>query len=244
MERKVVGIIPARYKSSRFPGKPLIELNGVPMVIRVAQRAAVALGHESVWIATDDQRIYNTAKKWGFNAVMTADHHLTGTDRVHEVAQKIEADYYVNIQGDEPLINPEDIKNAINSRKDYPDRIINGYTQIVNDDPNSVNIPKVVFDLKGKLLYMSRSAIPGNKKTNKDRTFYKQVCIYVFTKEELTAFSSCKSKTPLEAEEDIEILRFLEMGYSVQMMEMSDNSLAVDVPEDVVKVEKALNTLK
>lgn len=238
---KVIGIIPARYKSSRYPGKPLVNILGKPLVIHVAEKAVKALGKESVYIATENSLIYEEVVKWGYNAIMTTEAPLTGTDRLWEVAQKIEADIYVNIQGDEPMVDPSDITRVVEERKKFPHQIINGYAAIGKDeDPESINIPKVIFDRNGKMIYMSRKTLPGIKGREDIPVYYKQVCIYAFTFEELKAFGEQKSKTPLESFEDIEILRFLEMGYEIKMVEMSVASLAVDVPSDVKKVEKAL----
>ena len=240
----VLGIIPARYKSTRYPGKPLVPILGKPLVIHVAEKAVAALGKENVVIATEDKRIYDEVEKWGYKGIMTTDKPLTGTDRLWEVAQQIKADYYINIQGDEPMVAPSDIKKVLEARIENPDRIINGYIQISEEeDPESVNIPKVIFDENERMIYMSRRALPGSKSGNKPNKYYKQVCIYAFNFEELKAFGERKEKTWLESYEDIEILRFLEMGFSIKMVEMSIASLAVDIPEDVQRVENAMNKI-
>lgn len=239
---KVIGVIPARYKSSRYPGKPLVNILGKPMIIHVAEKAAAALGIGNTYIATEDQRIIDCAQQYGYKAVMTADTHLTGTDRLWEVSQKIEADIYINIQGDEPMLNPDDIAMIANKRVQFPEYIINGMAPLSpGDDVTSVNIPKVLTDLNCNLIYMSRLAIPGIKGVS-DRVpaYRKQVCIYAFTAAELAAFGEYGKKTPAESFEDIEILRFLEMGYKIKMVETSKNSLAVDIPEDVARVEEAM----
>ena len=236
--KEVVGVIPARYKSSRFPGKPLISILGKPMIIHVAEKVEQALGKENTIIATDDDRIANVGKEYGFTVVMTSDQHKTGTDRLAEVASKVDAKIYINIQGDEPVVNPQDIKKVYEIKKANPDCVINGYGPLLEDeDPFSVNIPKVVFDINKKLLYMSRLAVPGIKGSNQTPNYYKQICIYGFSKLELELFNSLDTKTYLESFEDIEILRFLEMGVSVKMVLCENNSIAVDVPEDVEKVE-------
>lgn len=238
---KILGVIPARYKSSRFPGKPLVLISGKPLVIHVCEKVEMALGRENFVVATEDVRIVNEVLKWGFSAILTTDNPKTGTDRLWEVAQQIKADIYINIQGDEPLINPLDIKNVYNARINEPDFITNGYCAITsNEDPFSLNIPKVVFNKNKELLYMSRMAIPGIKGQGVLPTYYKQVCIYTFTYNELKAFGERQEKTYLESFEDIEILRFLEMGYKIKMIETSGASLAVDVPEDIQKVEAVI----
>lgn len=239
-----LGVIPARYRSSRFPGKPLVNILGKPLVIHVAEKAVAALGHENVVVATEDLRIFDEVEKWGFKAIMTTDKPLTGTDRIWEVAQQIKADFYINIQGDEPMVSPEDVKAILEARRVHPDMIVNGYSALLpQEDPHSVNIPKVVFSESGRLLYMSRAAIPGIKGTDEIPVYHKQVSIYAFNYAELEAFGNRTEKTPLEHFEDIEILRFAEMDYPIQMVPISGNSLAVDEPGDVAIVEAAINKL-
>lgn len=235
-------VIPARYKSSRFPGKPLINLLGKPMIQWVAELSAKAVGSENVYIATDDSQIEAAVKAMGYQVVMTSENCLTGTDRLAEVAQKIEADIYINVQGDEPLVSPEDILKVIEAKKAYPNDVINGYAVIGKDeDPNSLNIPKVIFTEDQRLVYMSRQALPGFKDLkNAPKEHYKQICIYGFNRSELLAYGDFGRKSTLEHAEDIEIIRFLEWKQSIRMVETRPGSLAVDVPEDVQKVERAL----
>lgn len=240
---KTIIVIPARYKSSRFPGKPLVELLGKSMIQWVAELSAKAVGQENVFIATDDVRIEMAVTQMGYEVVMTSESCLTGTDRLAEVAQKVEADIYINVQGDEPLVNPEDIQKVIDAKKQYPNDVINGYAIIgENEDRNSVNIPKVIFTEDKRLVYMSRQALPGFKdQKNSPAEYYKQVCIYAFSREELLAYGDYARKSILESSEDIEIIRFLEWGQTIRLVKTRPGSLAVDVPEDVVKVEAALN---
>ncbi len=236
-----LGIIPARYKSSRFPGKPLVPILGKPLVIHVCEKAAIALGVENFLVATEDQRIVDVVEKQGFQALLTSDKPKTGTDRLWEVAQKIRADYYINIQGDEPMINPDDIQKVYRARLASPSHITNGYCSIEeNENPNSLNIPKVIMNENDELIYMSRLALPGIKGRADKPVYNKQVCIYTFTYDELKAFGEREDKTYLESFEDIEILRFLEMGYKIKMVKTAGASLAVDVPDDVYLVEQAL----
>ena len=239
---KTIIVIPARYKSSRFPGKPLIKLLGKPMIQWVAELSAKAIGKENVYIATDDTQIQAAVSQMGYNVVMTSDHCLTGTDRLAEVAQQIEADIYINVQGDEPLVNPEDIQKVIDAKKQHPNDVINGYAVIgQNEDPNSVNIPKVIFTEAKRLVYMSRQALPGFKEQKNGPTeYYKQVCIYAFNRQELLSYGQFGRKSTLEHAEDIEIIRFLEWGQTIRLVKTRPGSLAVDVPDDVEKVEQAL----
>lgn len=232
---KTVIIIPARYASMRFPGKPLVSLYGKPMILWVAELSAKAIGKDNVYVATDDQRIVNVVEHAGYQAIITSAVALTGTDRVAEAAKKIDADIYVNVQGDEPVINPDDIIRIRDAKIKNMDCVINGFTWLSDkEDVDSINIPKVITNEKGQLVYMSRVALPGFKDYNNAPTRYKkQVCIYAFTRRELNAFSSFGRKSVLERSEDIEILRFLEVGINVFMVETTPGSLAVDVPEDV-----------
>ncbi|MBA1239552.1 3-deoxy-manno-octulosonate cytidylyltransferase [Pseudomonas kunmingensis] len=239
---RTVVLIPARYASSRYPGKPLVSLLGKPMILWVAELSAEAVGASNVYVATEDERIAEVVKSAGYQAVMTSSNALTGTDRLAEAAEQIPADIYVNVQGDEPLACPRDILRAIEEKKATPDMIINGFCWLsVDEDPHSVNIPKVITNEKNELVYMSRSALPGFKDEKyAPRTHKKQVCIYAFTKKELLDFKGFGRKSELEQCEDIEILRFLELGKKVRMYETKPGSLAVDVPEDVAKAEAAL----
>ena len=242
---KSVVIIPARYKSSRFPGKPLVNLLGKPMILWVSELSAKAVGQENVYIATDDKRISKVVVDAGFNAIMTSDKCFTGTDRLAEAAKQISADIYINVQGDEPLVNPKDIVNIIKAKKLYYNEIINGYCSISSEeDPNNVNIPKVIFTEDNSLVYMSRQAIPGFKDNSQAPSqYYKQVCIYAFTADELKSYADYGRKSTLEASEDIEIIRFLEWGKKIRMVKTSPGSLAVDTQEDVAKVEQGLKNL-
>jgi len=239
---KTIIVIPARYKSSRFPGKPLVKLLGKPMIQWVAELSARAVGKNNVYIATDDSKIKATVTDMGYQVVMTSEYCLTGTDRLAEVSQKIEADIYINVQGDEPLVNPKDILKVIEAKKQYPNDVINGYAVICeNEDPTSVNIPKVIFTEDRRLVYISRQALPGFKEQkNATEEYYKQVCIYAFNRQELLTYGSFGRKSTLEQSEDIEIIRFLEWKKTIRMVQTRSGSLAVDNLEDVIQVEAAL----
>ena len=212
------------------------------MILRVAQLSSMAVGYKNVYIATDDKRIFNVAESAGFTAIMTSSSALTGTDRVAEASKQLNYDIYINVQGDEPLLDYKDINKCIDLKAKFPNYIINGYTEInEQENPESVNIPKVIINEKNFLVYMSRKSLPGFKENvNKPKVFKKQVCIYGFNKQQLFDFSNFGSKSMLENSEDIEILRFLEFDYRILMYECQSGSLAVDSPEDVAKVEKAL----
>jgi len=244
--KKIIGIIPARYQSSRFPGKPLVLLLGKPMILYVAEITAKALGKENTWVATDNQRIADIVKRAGFNVAITSETALTGTDRVWETAKQVKADIYLNIQGDEPLLNPKDIELIVAEKKKRERGVINGMCRLLpHEDPSNVNIPKVITTENNRMVYMSRAVIPGFKSShNKPAYYMKQVCIYAFTYKELEAFGEFGRKSTLEKYEDIEILRFLDLSIPVFMVETDGASLAVDIPEDVPIVEEALRRRK
>lgn len=233
-------VIPARISSTRLPRKPLINLAGKSMIQRTYERTVKAFGSEITYVATDSAEIKEHCESLGINVVKTSESCLTGTDRVAEFAELVKADFYVNVQGDEPIIDPNDIKEIVECAKQNPDSIINGYAAIENElDFRSVSIPKVVFRPDGRLMYMSRSPIPGNKGNNFQWGF-RQICIYSFPAKALKVFAHEKVKSPLENEEDIEILRFLELGFDVDMVKLSGKSIAVDTQEDVNRVLKII----
>jgi len=229
-------VIPARYQSTRFPGKPLIDINGKSMLLRTYEQCIQAVDKSLVYVATEDQRIVAHCESFGIQVLLTTDNCLTGTDRIAEVAALVKADYYINVQGDEPLFNPNDITKMISHLDTYPGEILNGYCSVMDERQyRSKSVPKVVFRPDGRLLYMSRSPIPGNKSLDFVKA-WRQVCVYAFPFLALKAFAETKNKTVLEAEEDIEILRFLELNYEVRMIELSNESIAVDNPEDLTEV--------
>lgn len=238
--RRAALVIPARFCSSRFPGKPLAPIAGVSLVQRVWERCIRALDAAQVHVATDDRRIADHCAAFGANVVMTSDGCLTGTDRVAEAARSLEAEVILNVQGDEPLIDAKDVLAVLDSFNRHPEDVACGMCPIDSlEDFESRTVPKVVARPDGRLLYASRSPIPGSKERGLSRA-WRQVCIYAFSPAHLEAFAARGRKTPLEEIEDIEILRFLESGTEVRMVEVSGGSVAVDVPADVVRVEAIL----
>ena len=236
-------VIPARYKSSRLEGKPLVDLNGVPMIIRTYRQCLKASPSEFVYVATDNELIKETCIKEGAQVIMTSSNCLTGTDRIAEVSEKINAETYINVQGDEPIFNPEDIKILLKEIKKYPDDIITGYCEIDDESTHKdLKVPKVVIRRDGRLLYASRAPIPSNK-TNEFKKGWRQVLTYAFPKKVLKILLSNKNKTELEKIEDVEILRFLELGIEVRTVKMSKMSLPVDTPEDVILVKNMISKL-
>lgn len=239
---KIIAVIPARYESSRFQGKPLAEIRGKLMIERVYLQAKKVKEFEEVYVATDDFRIFDACRYRGINVIMTSSSHKTGTDRIGEVAEKIPAELYVNIQGDEPLIEPETIRKAIVPFIENPNsdiQVTNLMTQIKNPiDLINFTIPKVIASRDGRGVYLTRSAAPFPK-GNIDAKYYKQVCVYGFTPKSLKFFCEYGKKygkASIEAIEDIEILRFIENGYRVQFLEVESQTIAVDTPNDLNRV--------
>lgn len=241
---KIVAVIPARYQSSRFEGKPLADICGKLMIQRVYERALLVEEFDSVYVATDDERIYKACHDRNINVMMTSTKHRTGTDRIGEVASKIPADLYVNIQGDEPLIEPKTIRKAIEPFIEgiYKDIQVTNLMTKIKDPVDLINftVPKVIASGDGRGIYLTRSAAPYPK-GKIDIDYYKQVCVYGFTPESL--FFYCDygekyGKAKIEAIEDIEILRFIENGYRVQFIEVESDTIAVDTPKDLERVKR------
>ena len=234
---KYIIVIPARFKSKRLPGKPLANIGGLPMIVRTYNQCKKVVSENKIIVATDSLKIKNVCNEYNIKSIITSNKCLTGTDRVAEVAKKIKCNFYINVQGDEPFFNPNDLKILIKEAEKKPNEVINGYTEIKNKKLFfSSSIPKVVFDKNGYLLYMSRGPIPSNKALEFKKA-WRQVCAYSFPRKALIDFTKTKNKTPIELLEDIEILRFLENGYKVKMIKMSNKSLAVDNNEDLEKAK-------
>ena len=237
---KTTIIIPARYGSSRYRGKPLVKILGREMILRVAD-ICKKIKNVRVFIATDSKKIANVAEKNGYDYIMTSKNCLTGTDRVAEASKKIKSEIFINVQGDEPTISPRDIQKIMNAKKKFPNHVICGYDKIHNfESPKNINLPKVVVNSKDELIYISRALVPGTKKKNKNINYFKQVCIYAFNKKQLKKFHLKKRKSIIEKIEDIEILRFFEIDEKIKMVKLNSNSVAVDEMRDVKKAEKLL----
>ena len=240
---KTIGVIPCRYQSSRFPGKPLALIGGKPMMWHAYQRALESDVLNEVYIATDDDRIVAVANEYNLNTVMTSSSHETGTDRVAEVAGKIDADYYVNIQGDEPFINPKTIRAVAQAMIDCDDSSIQSINTctLMQDIENvdDMNTVKVIMDVNQRLLALSRYPIPYSIRGVVRH--YKHLGLYAFKKSGLQVFNK-KTPATLEKTESIEMYRLLENGYGIQMIEATDASISVDTPDDLERVrEQFLN---
>ncbi|MGA1870450.1 MAG: 3-deoxy-manno-octulosonate cytidylyltransferase [bacterium] len=237
---RVIIIIPARYSSSRFPGKPLAEIDKLPMIQHVYERAKKTKYHDEVIVATDDMRIFEAVRKFDGKVVMTKVDHQSGTDRVAEVAQDREADIIVNVQGDEPLINPSAIDQAIEPLVEDEHLAMSSLmTRIRNEEECSdSNIVKVVVDQQNNALYFSRSCIPYPRH-KEGLQIYKHVGIYVYRKDFLLRLSAME-QTPLERTESLEQLRVLENGFRIRMVNTNYESISVDTPEDLEYIHSIL----
>lgn len=239
----IIAIVPARMGSTRFPGKPLADLHGLPMVGHVALRTAMCESLAATYIATCDQVIMDYALFAGINVVMTADTHTRCTDRTAEAMLKIEAesgrkvDIVVMVQGDEPMVTPAMIDAALKPMLDDPDlQVVNLMADLADEeefaDPAEV---KVVTDLTGNALYFSREPIPSLKKGAGKVPMKKQVCIIPFRRDFLLHFNSLP-ESPLEIIESVDMLRILENGGTVRMVQIKERTLSVDTPEDLKRV--------
>lgn len=241
---KIIGVIPARYKSSRFPGKPLVDICGKPMIWWVYQQCLKVEDFDAVYVATDDDRIFSSCRELGINVLMTSPSHNTGTDRVGEVARTIPADLFVNIQGDEPLLEPETIRAAIQPFYTDSSLMISNLMTKITAPVDTVNftVPKVITNKDGIGIFLTRATAPYPK-GKIDYSYYKQVCVYGFKPSALKFFCDygmTYGKAKIEAIEDIEILRFIENGYKVQFIEVASDTVAVDTPNDLEKVREIM----
>jgi len=238
----VIGVIPARYSSTRLPGKPLILINGKTMIQRVYEQALKSKLIDYVIAATDDKRIYNAVMDFGGNAEMTSKKHKSGTDRTGEIAKKVNCDIIVNIQGDEPFINPFNIDKAIKPL--IENKNINVSTlcfKIKNkkeiSDPNVV---KVICDLDNNALYFSRNPIPYNRDRSKKIVYYKHIGLYVYRKNYLLKLIKLK-QTKAEKAEKLEQLRILESGERIKVIETKADSVSIDTISDLKKLLNSSN---
>jgi 3-deoxy-manno-octulosonate cytidylyltransferase (CMP-KDO synthetase) len=237
---KVIGVIPCRYKSSRFQGKPIAMICGKPMLWHVWNQAKKTKYVDKLIVATDDNRIYDVCYQYGIEPIMTSEDHKTGTDRVAEVAERIDGDVFVNIQGDEPMIDPSGIDvvvaEIINNDEES---IANAFALIENkSDLINGNVVKVITSNTNYAIAYSRSPIPYPKESNP--TYKRQIGLYAIKRESILEFPLL-NRGYLELSESIEMLRYLENGYKIKMVEVSDNnSIPVDVPDDIMRVESLM----
>lgn len=239
-----MGVIPARLTSTRLPGKALLTIAGKPMIQHVWERACQSNLHE-LMIATDSPEIYKSAISFGAHAVMTSSSHQSGTERIVEVSEKYKADFYINIQGDEPLISPNLINELVEECANHGDRDVfsAANSTCTEQDFYSPNVVKVVVDQKGDALYFSRAPIPYPRDTSYISVAMKHIGIYGYTERALHIFCSSAPGT-LEQIEKLEQLRFLEQGLKIRIISTKYDSLGVDVEEDLIRVKKIIEQNK
>lgn len=240
---KILGVIPARFGSSRLEGKPLMDICGKPMVWWVYQQAQKVSQLSEVLVATDDERIQSVCNSFSIPSILTSKDCENGTERVAEVARKIKADMYVTIQGDEPLIEPQTIEALIRlmiSNSDVQCATLK--TKFVNPvDVVNATTPKVVTDNENNIVLISRSPIPYPKAAL-EFDYYKPLGVYAFRSEAISKYTSLK-KGLLEKAEEIELLRFIENGMPIKIGEVVSSSIAVDTMKDLQRVRKIIDNL-
>jgi 3-deoxy-manno-octulosonate cytidylyltransferase (CMP-KDO synthetase) len=240
----VVIVIPARYGSTRLPGKPLVSLAGKPMIQRVYERAKQAKHANRVIVATDDDRIIKAVQEFGGEARMTRPDHRTGTERVAEVAAHEPGDVFVNVQGDEPLLDPNAVDTAIQALLDEPQAAVATVATPIKTpgDIMDPNVCKVVLDFDENALYFSRAPIPWVRDTggHVQARHLKHLGLYVFRRDALLEYPTLP-QGELERIEQLEQLRWLENGWKIRVAEVHHDAISVDVPEDVAKVEKLMS---
>ena len=237
---KILGVIPARYASTRFPGKPLADVNGKPMIQRVYEQAKKCKSLSEVIVATDDKRIESAVKKFNGKVIMTSDKHESGTDRCFEAMKKFggKFDAVINIQGDEPFIHPEQISKLANCFKDKKVELATLAMKLEKEEelknPNTI---KVILNKKKEAIYFSRTAIPYYRGKDfsewlKLHTYYKHAGIYGYRADILAQVTKLK-RSPLEIAESLEQLRWLENGYKIKVELTEHESYSIDTPEDL-----------
>lgn len=242
-DRQVVVVIPSRYASTRLPGKPLVTLGGKPMVQHVYERAKRAQTVHKVLVATDDQRIMDAVARFGGEARMTRSDHRTGTERIAEVAAHEQADIFVNLQGDEPLIDPVSIDIAVGALLEDSEVQVSTVATAIRHagDIMDPNVVKTVLDFDDNALYFSRAPIPWVRDTQQKIhvKYWKHLGLYAFRREALLEYATLP-QGELERIEQLEQLRWLENAWKIRVAEVAQDAMSVDVPEDVARAEKLL----
>ncbi len=244
---RAIGIIPARYASSRFPGKPLAEIGGRTMIEHVYQRAAQASSLAEVWVATDDLRIQDAVKAFGGNVVMTRDNHASGTDRIAEAAAALRGEVIVNVQGDEPLLDPHEIDAVVEPFRSQPGLAMSTLAVPISDpcDIEDPGVVKVVTDAVGFALYFSRLPIPYYRASAQEHATtprLKHIGLYAYSREFLFRYAAMPPSS-LEQAEALEQLRALEAGHRIYVVRAKqeageDRAISVDTPEDLERVRR------
>jgi 3-deoxy-manno-octulosonate cytidylyltransferase (CMP-KDO synthetase) len=254
-QTKSVAVIPARYSATRLPGKPLLEIAGKPLIVWVAERARAASTISRTIVATDDPRIVDAVNAAGFDAVITRADHATGTDRIAEVAHNLRADIIVNVQGDEPLINPETIDRAVNALIGDPDSQMSTTWEAITEETDAANpsVVKITFDENGYATNFSRNPISnqtdeksGSTESSPEksgRNFKKHTGLYAYRRDFLLAFARWP-QSENERKESLEQLRALDRGVKIKVVEAASPSIGVDTLEDLEKVRAMVERKK
>jgi 3-deoxy-manno-octulosonate cytidylyltransferase (CMP-KDO synthetase) len=240
--RKAIVIIPARYGSKRFPGKPLALIAGVPLIVRVMQAAQQARFVSDVYVATDDERIAQAVKRYKGKSFFSLKSHATGSDRVAELVASLDCDYVINLQGDEPFLAPEIIDRVIESL-DNPGVVMSSACSPITDqsDADNPNVVKVVLDKNSDALYFSRSRIPFPRSHDGSAApLYRHIGIYGFKRDFLLKFAMLE-RTKLEKCESLEQLRALEHGYKIRVIITESEFAGIDSPDDIARAEMILS---
>lgn len=241
---KTLAVIPARYASSRFPGKPLVKIAGRSMILRVCDQLQKASEIDDFLVATDDQRIYNEVKEAGFEAIMTSPSHQSGTDRIVEIASQRDDEWILNVQGDEPFLEPDTLDNFLLEFHQKASNCLVGTLacpihslQELSDS----NVVKVVLRHDRRALYFSRAPIPQDRDNAENLKYcFRHLGVYLYAREVLLNFSKLP-ESDLEKLEKLEQLRLLQAGYDLYVHLVSKGSLGIDTPEDLQKAEKLFN---
>ncbi len=213
------------------------------MIVRTAEQCLKVMPREQVVVATDDERIAEVCEKSRLRVEMTNPDHPTGGDRVAEVASRISAKTYINVQGDEPIFNPQDIVDIANASRADRTKTIIGYCDMTEEQWLDSKYLKLIFGLNNQLIYIGRAPVPGSH-SGKFTVGFRQVCVYAYPGSALAEFTATGKRTPLESIEDHEVMRFLELGMPVHVLRLSDDSQPVDRPDDVLIVERRLRELE
>jgi 3-deoxy-manno-octulosonate cytidylyltransferase (CMP-KDO synthetase) len=236
---KAIAVIPARLASTRLPRKMLREIHGLPLVVGVYRSVRSSPLLEDVIIATDSEEILELCRKHSCKAQMTSEKHRSGTERVHEISQSIDADVYINVQGDEPMIRSDHIAALVNLIKDAQIPVVTLKTPAVAEDIANPNAVKIVTDLSGRALYFSRATVPYDRDGSRP-SYFKHLGVYAYRKAALDKFVNLPESS-LELAERLEQLRFLENGIPIYAAETAYDSIGVDTEEDLARIQKLLS---
>tara|TARA_Y100000389_G_scaffold82236_1_gene78817 strand:+ start:22901 stop:23653 length:753 start_codon:yes stop_codon:yes gene_type:complete len=231
--------IPARYESSRFPGKPLVKILGIEMIKRVYDNCN-SVAKNKTYVLTDNKKIYNFCIKHKIKCLMTPKNCKTGTDRIIYISKKLKTALYINVQGDEPLIEKKNLEKFIKTAKKDKGNILIAKSKINKKQFKNINLPKIIVNKNNELIYISRLGLPGSKNGKNPSKMYGQVNLYSFPYKIINNFKKYNKKNYIEEIEDIEILRFLYEDHKVKVIELKSNNHAVDIPSDIITVEKIM----